>query len=193
MIAVTRRAPDGALVLRSARLGLSTRVAVRPLVVTSVLVSVALVVFAWSLAVGEFPIPLGDVVGALAGQGRPDTDFVVRTLRLPRGLAAVLVGAAFGLSGAIFQRIARNPLASPDIIGITAGAAACAVLTIVVLDGTANQVTIGALGGGTVAAIAIYLLSYRRGVTGYRLVLVGIGVTAMLTSASSYLLARAEI
>jgi iron complex transport system permease protein len=67
------------------------------------------------------------------------------------------------------------------------------VLTIVVLDGTANQVTIGALGGGTVAAIAIYLLSYRRGVTGYRLVLVGIGVTAMLTSATSYLMTRAEI
>lgn len=193
MTVITRRAPDGALVLRSVRLGVSARLAVRPLVVTSVLVAVALVVFAWSLAVGEFPIPFGDVVATLVGQGRPDTDFVVGTLRLPRGLAAVLVGAAFGLSGAIFQRIARNPLASPDIIGITAGAAACAVLTIVVLDGTANQVTIGALGGGTVAAIAIYLLSYRRGVTGYRLVLVGIGVTAMLTSATSYLMTRAEI
>ncbi|HEX2564845.1 MAG TPA: iron chelate uptake ABC transporter family permease subunit, partial [Acidimicrobiales bacterium] len=185
MTVITRRAPDCTLMLRSVRLGVSARLAVRPLVVTSVLVAVALVVFAWSLAVGEFPIPFGDVVATLVGQGRPDTDFVVGTLRLPRGLAAVLVGAAFGLSGAIFQRIARNPLASPDIIGITAGAAACAVLTIVVLDGTANQVTIGALGGGTVAAIAIYLLSYRRGVTGYRLVLVGIGITAMLTSATS--------
>ena len=115
--------------------------------ITSVLVAIALVAFAWSLAVGEFPIPFGDVVATLLGQGQPDTDFVVRTLRLPRGLAAVLVGAAFGLSGAIFQRIARNPLASPDIIGVTAGAAACAVLTIVMFDGTANQVTLGALGG----------------------------------------------
>ena len=193
MIAVAHRAPDGSVVLRSSRFGLSARIAVRPLVVTSVLVAVALVVFAWSLAVGEFPIPLGDVVSTLAGRGQPDTDFVVRTLRLPRGLAAVLVGAAFGLSGAIFQRIARNPLASPDIIGVTAGAAACAVLTIVVLDGTASQVTIGALVGATVTSIAVYLLSYRGGVTGYRLVLVGIGVTAMLTSVTSYLMTRAEI
>lgn len=191
--AVARRAPDGALVVRSARLGVSARLAVRPLIVTSVLLAVALVVFVWSLALGEFPIPFGDVVATLAGQGRPDTDFVVRTLRLPRGLAAVLVGAAFGLSGAIFQRIARNPLASPDIIGVTAGAAACAVLTIVMLDGTADHVTLGALAGATIASIAISLLSYRRGVTGYRLVLVGIGVTAMLTSTTSYLMTRAEI
>ena len=193
MIAVAPRAPDGSIVLRSERLGFSARIPVRPLVVTSVLLAVALVVFAWSLAVGEFPIPFGDVVATLAGQGQPDTDFVVRTLRLPRGLAAVLVGAAFGLSGAIFQRIARNPLASPDIIGVTSGAAACAVLTIVVLDGTANQVTIGALVGATVTSIAVYLLSYRGGVTGYRLVLVGIGVTAMLTATTSYLMTRAEI
>ena len=179
--------------MRSARLGVSARLAVRPLVVGSVLLALALVVFAWSLALGEFPIPFGDVVATLAGQGRPDTDFVVRTLRLPRGLAAVLVGAAFGLSGAIFQRVARNPLASPDIIGVTAGAAACAVLTIVMLDGTADHVTLGALAGATIASIAIYLLSYRRGVTGYRLVLVGIGVTAMLTSTTSYLMTRAEI
>jgi iron complex transport system permease protein len=187
------RAPDGALVVRSDRLGVSARVAVRPLVITSVLVAIALVAFAWSLAVGEFPIPFGDVVATLLGHGQPDTDFVVRTLRLPRGLAAVLVGAAFGLSGAIFQRVARNPLASPDIIGVTAGAAACAVLTIVMFDGTANQVTMGALGGAALASIAVWLLSYRGGVTGYRLVLVGIGITAVLTSATSYLMTRAEI
>ena len=193
MPALGTRAPDGAIVLRSERFGLSAKLAVRPLVVTLVLATVAFVVFAWSLAVGEFPIPVGDVVRTLAGQGESSTDFVVRTLRLPRGLAAIFVGAAFGLSGAIFQRIARNPLASPDIIGITSGAAACAVLMIVVFDGTANEVTMGALAGATLAAIAIYLLSYRRGVTGYRLVLVGIGVTAMLTSATAYLLTRAEI
>jgi iron complex transport system permease protein len=190
---LAQRAPDGAVVLRSDRFGLSARLAVRPLVVTSVLAAVALVVFAWSLAVGEYPIPIGDVVATLVGNGEPSTDFVVRTLRMPRGLAAVSVGAAFGLSGAIFQRIARNPLASPDIIGVTAGAAACAVLTIVVFDGTANQVTLGALTGATVSSIAIYLLSYKRGVTGYRLVLVGIGVTAMLTSVTSFLMTRAEI
>jgi iron complex transport system permease protein len=191
--ALGHRAPDGSLVFRSERFGLSAKLAVRPVAVTSILVAIALVVFAWSLAVGEFPIPLGDVMRTLVGQGESSTDFVVRTLRLPRGLAAIAVGAAFGLSGAIFQRIARNPLASPDIIGVTAGAAACAVLVIVAFDGTSNEVTMGALGGATLSAIAIYLLSYKRGVTGYRLVLVGIGVTAMLTSATAYLLTRAEI
>jgi iron complex transport system permease protein len=187
------RVPDGHLVLRSRRLGLSTRVDGRSVTVTLVLLAAALAVFAWSLSVGDFPVPLGDVLSTLVGRGSPDTDFIIRTLRLPRGLVALLVGAAFGLSGAIFQRIARNPLASPDIIGINAGAAACAVLVIVVLNGTSHQVTAGALGGALVTALAIYLLSYRRGVTGYRLVLVGIGFTAMLVSVTSYLMTRAQI
>ena len=188
-----RRAPDGALVLRSPRLGASVRVPVRPLVVTVAVAATALLVFAWSLSVGDFPVAFGDVLASLVGRGSADSDFIVRTLRLPRGLAALTVGAALGISGAIFQRIARNPLASPDIVGVTAGATACAVLTIVVLDGTPSQVTWGALAGSTVTSVAIYLLSYRRGVTGYRLVLVGIGATAMLTSVTSFLMTRAEV
>jgi iron complex transport system permease protein len=103
-------------------------------------------------------------------------------------LVGLLVGAAFGLSGAIFQRLARTPLASPDIIGVNVGAAASAVLAIVLLHGSSAQVAWGALAGAMAAATAIYLLSYKRGVTGYRLVLVGIGATAMLTSATSYLM-----
>ena len=80
------------------------------------------VAFCVSITVGDFPIPLSDVVPAIFGVGNEDADFIVRTLRLPRALTGLLVGAAFGLSGAIFQSLARNPLASPDIIGITAGA-----------------------------------------------------------------------
>jgi iron complex transport system permease protein len=81
------------------------------------------------------------VVASLVGRGDEGTDFIVHTLRLPRGLVGMLVGAAFGLAGAIFQRLARNPLASPDIIGVNAGAAASAVLVIVVLHGSSAQVT----------------------------------------------------
>lgn len=184
---------DGLVVVRSRRLGVSTRVHARSLSVSAVVLALAGAVFAWSLTVGDFPIPLADVLASLAGQGSHDADFVVRTLRLPRGLTAVLVGAAFGCSGAIFQRIARNPLASPDIIGINAGAAAAAVFVIVVLGGTFTEVTVGALAGSVLTAAAIYVLAYRRGVTGYRLVLVGIGVTALLGSFTSYLLTRAEI
>lgn len=188
-----RTGGEGLVVVRSRRLGISTRVHARSIVVTIAVGVVTFGVFCWSLAVGDFPVPVGDVLAALVGTGSGDADFIVRTLRLPRGLTAVLVGAAFGLSGAIFQRIARNPLASPDIIGINAGAAASAVFVIVVVGGTSLQVTSGALGGSTITALAIYVLAYRRGVNGYRLVLVGIGVTAMLGSVTSYLLTRAEI
>ncbi|MGH9247788.1 MAG: FecCD family ABC transporter permease [Acidimicrobiales bacterium] len=179
--------------VRSHRLGVSTRVHGRSIWATGSVLAAAFGVFAWSLSVGDFPIPIGDVMASLVAAGSADGDFIVRTLRLPRGLTGLLVGAAFGLSGAIFQRIARNPLASPDIIGINAGAAAAAVFTIVVLGGTSTQVTFGALVGSTLTAVAIYALAYKRGVTGYRLVLVGIGITAMLGSITSYLLTRAEI
>ena len=189
------RAPNGDLVVRTRgrRRPLSTRLDGRSFVVTLVVLAVALTVFAWSLTVGDYPVPLSDVLASLVGRGDGGTDFIVRTLRLPRGLVGLMVGASFGLSGAIFQRIARNPLASPDIIGINAGAAACAVLVIVIMHGTSDQVTLGALGGAIGTAVAVYLLAYRRGVTGYRLVLVGIGATAMLTSVTSYLMTRAQI
>ena len=91
------------------------------------------VVFCVSVSVGDFPIPLRDVVPAIFGDGEPDAEFIVRTLRLPRALTGMLVGAAFGFSGAVFQSLARNPLASPDIIGISSGASAAAVFCIVVL------------------------------------------------------------
>ena len=187
------RSADRLVVVRSTRLGWSTRVHARAVAVTMALLVVAFAVFCWSLAVGDFPVPIGEVLATLAGGGSEDSAFIVRTLRLPRGLTALLVGAAFGLAGAVFQRLARNPLASPDIIGINAGAAAAAVFVIVVLHGSATQVTLGALAGSAVTAIAVYLFAYKRGVTGYRLVLVGIGVTAVLTSITSYLLTRAEI
>jgi iron complex transport system permease protein len=184
---------DGLVVVRSHRFGVSTRLHARSLGVTVAVTSVAFGVFAFSLSVGDFPIPIDDVLASLVGRGTADGDFIVGTLRLPRGLTALLVGAGFGLSGAIFQRLARNPLASPDIIGINAGAATAAVFVIVVWGGSSLQVTLGALAGSTLTAVAIYLLAYKRGVTGYRLVLVGIGVTAMLGSVTSYLLTRAEI
>ena len=183
----------GMVVVRVPRVGWSTRVHARAVVVTVVLLALAFAVFCWSLSVGDFPLALPDVLSSLVGAGNPDTDFVVRTLRLPRGLAALLVGAGFGLSGAIFQRLTGNPLASPDIIGVNAGAAAAGVLAIVVWHAPPAQITLAALAGALVSALAIYGLAYKQGVTGYRLVLVGIGITAMLGSVTSYLLTRAEI
>lgn len=187
------RADDHHLVVRAPTRGWSARVPPRALGMTVAVLSVTFAVFAWSLAVGEFPITVADVLATLAGSGSADGAFIVGTLRLPRGITAALVGAAFGMAGAIFQRLARNPLATPDVIGINAGAAAGAVLAIVALDGGGVQVTAAALVGGLGAAAVVAGLASRNGLSGYRLVLIGIGVTAALTAATSYLLTRAEI
>jgi iron complex transport system permease protein len=105
----------------------------------------------------------------------------------------VLAGAALGLSGAIFQTLLRNPLASPDFIGVTAGASAAAVLALLVFGLRGYPVSVAAFVGALATAITIYVLSWQRGVTGYRLVLVGVAMTAMMTSVVSYGLTTAEI
>ena len=165
----------------------------RAISVSLVLTAITFVVFCISISVGDFPIPLSEVVPAVFGQGSESSDFIIHRLRLPRALTAVLVGASFGLSGAIFQSLARNPLASPDIIGITAGASTAAVILIVVGGASGYIVSIGSLIGALITAVIIYALAYKRGVSSYRLVLVGIGIGAVLASITSYLLTRAQI
>ncbi|MGQ0630062.1 MAG: FecCD family ABC transporter permease [Sporichthyaceae bacterium] len=165
----------------------------RALAVGTVLAVIAFAAFCLSLSVGDFPIPLADVVATLVGNGEKDQEFIILQLRLPRALTAILVGAAFGISGAIFQSLARNPLASPDFIGITYGASAAAVFTIVVLDQGGTLVSINAFFGALGAALLIYVLAYKNGVSPYRLILIGIGISYMLLSVISYLLTRAEI
>jgi iron-siderophore transport system permease protein len=146
-----------------------------------------------SLALGDYPVSLPDVLRALAGSDDGGTAFIVRDLRLPRALTGLLVGAAFAVSGAIFQTVTRNPLASPDMIGINAGATTAVVAGIVL--GTGAGLGGPALGmlGALATALIIYLLAWRGGATGYRIVLVGIGVSWMCTSATDYLLTRAKL
>ena len=171
--------------------GLSLRVHMRSLVVCALLLAAMLVAAVVSIGTGDFPLSAGDVVATLVGRGDPASEFIVETLRLPRVLTAVLVGAAFGIAGAIFQSISRNPLGSPDMIGFTVGSVTGAVLVILVIDGTTSQIAAGAIGGGLVTAVIIYVLALRGGVQGYRLVLVGIGVAAVLQAINAYLVARA--
>lgn len=153
-----------------------------------------------SVALGEFPIPIVDVLGALTGTGGADAMLIVRELRLPRALTALLVGAAFGLAGTLFQAVTRNPLASPDLIGVSAGASAggvCAILLGGVTAAGAGSylaVPVGALIGALGAAAVIYAMAFRDGtITGYRFVLVGLGVNGALAALTSWLLARADI
>lgn len=162
--------------------------------VTIVLAAAVLFAFCLSLSLGDFPVSLLDVLPAVFGHGSPDTELIVRDFRLPRALTGLLVGASFGLSGAMFQSLARNALASPDIIGITSGASASAVFVIVVLGGTGLFVSVSAFVGSLACALAIYALAYKRGVSSYRLVLVGIGVGAVMAAVVDYVLtAEADI
>lgn len=142
------------------------------------------------LAVGDIALPLGDVARALAGSGDGGTLLVVRELRLPRAMAGLLAGIGFGVSGALFQTMTRNPLASPDMIGITQGAGTLVAAGVVL--GADGGLGIQALGlvGALATAVLVYALAWRRGTTGYRIILVGIGVSWVCTSATDYLLAR---
>lgn len=146
---------------------------------------------ALTLSLGQSLTPPLDVLRVLAGQDVPGAAFVVRELRLPRAGLSILAGASFGLGGAAFQTMLRNPLASPDIIGISSGASAAAVFAIVVLGWSGPAVSVLAVTAGLGVAIAIYLLSWRDGVAGARLILIGIGVSAMLESVIAYVLSKA--
>ncbi len=147
----------------------------------------------WSVGTGEIAIPPGEVVATLLGGGDRATSFVIETLRLPRALCGLLIGIALGASGAIFQSITRNPLGSPDIVGFIQGASAAAVIQIVVFGGGTFAIAGSAVIGGFVTAVLVYGLSYRGGVQGYRLVLVGIGIAAMLVAVTDYLLTRSTL
>ncbi|MDY7102450.1 MAG: iron chelate uptake ABC transporter family permease subunit [Actinomycetota bacterium] len=165
----------------------------RTVSVTVGLAVATFVAFCVSISVGDFPIPLVDVVPAVFGFGDPDSDFIIRTLRLPRAVNGLLVGIAFGMSGTVFQTMARNPLASPDVIGITQGASFSAVLVIVLVGGSSTLVAGSALFGALAVSLAVYALAYRQGVSSYRLVLVGIGVGAVAMAGTEYLLTRADL
>ncbi|WP_134324285.1 FecCD family ABC transporter permease [Cumulibacter soli] len=146
-----------------------------------------------SLTLGVYPISVSDAITIVGGGGTLIERDVVLGDRLPRALTGLGVGAAFALSGAILQRIAANPLVSPDVIGINSGAAMGALIVLLIAGGSGPQLVVGALIGAIVAAMMIVLIAYRRGLHGFRLVLVGIGVAAMLSSAISYLLTRSDI
>ncbi|MEU0217061.1 iron chelate uptake ABC transporter family permease subunit [Streptomyces sp. NPDC006265] len=173
--------------------GLSIRLDVRAVTVVFLLLVAALAASVVLIGTGDFPIPAGDVLRTLVGEGNPGQEFIVNELRLPRVLVGLLVGASLGLGGALFQAISRNPLGSPDVLGLGQGATAGALAVIVLSSGSANEVAAGALVGGLVTGLAIYVLAWKRGVHGYRLVLVGIGVSAIVTAVNGYLLTKSDI
>ncbi|GLR51015.1 iron ABC transporter permease [Shinella yambaruensis] len=160
------------------------------LVIGLLLVLVA-ATFVLTLLLGQSFTPPRDILRTLMGEDVPGVAFTVGQLRLPRAILTILAGLSFGLGGVAFQIMLRNPLASPDIIGISWGASAAAVFAIVVLGLSGPIVSILAVSAGLGVALLVYALSFRNGVAGTRLILVGIGVSAMLESVIAYILSTA--
>jgi iron complex transport system permease protein len=159
--------------------------------VIAVLAALIVVMVAVSLMAGRTFYPPGDVLRVILGDDVAGAAFTVGRLRLPRTSLAVLAGLSFGLGGVAFQTMLRNPLASPDIIGISSGASAAAAFAIVTLSLGAAEVSVFAIVVGLAVALLVYALSYRSGVAGTRLILIGIGVAAMLDSVTAYVLSQA--
>ena len=158
-----------------------------------VMTAVVLALVCAMLMLGNTIYPVSDVVAVLFGQHVQGASFTVGTLRLPRALTGVLAGIAFGVAGSTFQTMLRNPLASPDVIGITSGASAAAILSLVVLHWSGPTTMALAIVAGIVTAVVIYLAARGGESTGGRLILIGIGVGAMLDAVVAYLLVRANV
>lgn len=168
-----------------------TRHARRRAAVISLLAALLATIFLLTLILGQSFTPPTEVLRVLLGENVAGASFTVGQLRLPRALLSVLAGLSFGMGGVAFQIMLRNPLASPDIIGISSGASAAAVFAIVVLSLKGPIVSVFAVVAGLGVALTVYGLSSRNGVAGTRLILVGIGVSAMLESIIAYILSTA--
>jgi iron complex transport system permease protein len=191
-MSMTATAPPGtaARILRATRRRRSARAAV----VTAALAVAVAALFVVTMMIGSFRLSAWEVIASvLRLEDNPSVDFVVRGLRLPTAASGLTVGLALGASGTIFQQLLRNPLASPDFVGLTSGAGLAAVGGIVLLNLGGLAISGLALGGAIVAATLMYALAWRDGVTGYRFILIGIGVAVFFDGLIGYVLTRAQL
>lgn len=175
---------------------------------TAVLAFAVVVLFAVNVLLGSYTVTIPDFVKILlahltGGQKIPGASFIVMENKLPRAVIGTMIGAGFGLAGALFQTMLRNPLASPDVIGISYGASAAAVTAIVVFGASGAVVSGAALAGALGVAALIYAISRggslgsgggnRGNAAGSRLILAGVGIAAALHAVVSFLITRADI
>ncbi|WP_084351259.1 FecCD family ABC transporter permease [Millisia brevis] len=175
--------------------GISLKIDLATVAITVALLLIALVVGTWALGVSTTASPhlrFGEILGVLVGQVAGDPAKRVAAA-LPAVLVAALGGASLALSGGIFQTITRNPLGSPDIIGFTTGAYTGALIALLVLNAGSSGAMIGALLGSLLTGVAVYWFGMRGGTGGYRLVVVGVGIAAMLTAFNGYLIATSNL
>lgn len=143
---------------------------------------------------GSVQLSLDQVLASLLHlEENPAVDFIVREIRVPQVQACLGVGLALGAAGTIFQQLLRNPLASPDFVGISSGASLAAVVGIAAPGASALGIPTLALVGGLASAVLMYVLAWKDGVSGYRFILIGIGVSAFATGLTSYVLTRTDL
>lgn len=155
---------------------------------TLILCLASLALALYSLTLGSLSLTLQQIWQAFLKEGQPLIQTVVVQWRLPRALMAILIGAALGMSGAIFQSLLRNPLGSPDVIGFNTGAYSGALITVILLKGSYLQMAFGSISGGCITALIIYALAWQNGVVRLRLIIVGIAVSAMLHGLNVWLM-----
>ncbi|WP_334122398.1 FecCD family ABC transporter permease [Glutamicibacter sp.] len=154
----------------------------------------AVAVAGFTVATGTYQLSADNVLEVFFGGGSQLDQFIVLDQRVPRAIAALLVGAALGASGSIFQSVSRNPLGSPDIVGFTTGAATGGLLVILLAGAnSAASIMAGTLIGGLVTAAVVLLFALRRFMSGDRIILAGVAIGAMLAAVNDYLISRASI
>ncbi|MGW8374357.1 iron ABC transporter permease [Streptomyces sp. ODS28] len=182
--------PPGYALLRP-RTGISVLVHRRALLVASCLLLALAAAVVAGLTVGETPVAPAEVVKVLLGQPSPDA-LVVGTLRMPRLVVGLLVGAALGAAGSLIQTVARNPLASPEIIGVTHGAAALTVGGLAFGVSSPAVLPLFSVAGGVLAAALVYAFAWRGGLHAGRFVLIGIGFSVALSSLTQLFLTKGD-
>ncbi|WP_019419322.1 FecCD family ABC transporter permease [Paenibacillus sp. OSY-SE] len=142
-----------------------------------------------SLSVGGVGVPLKEVLASLAGRNAEASNLIIMQFRLPRIAAAILIGAALAVAGALLQGVIRNPLASPDLLGVTGGASVAVVAFMTFVTGySIHWVPFIAIGGALVTATINYVLAWKKGVSPFRLVLIGIGISTAMGALTTFLL-----
>jgi len=169
------------------------RVARRRATVVLAVVGAVLVVSLVTLSVGDYAIAPADLWRTLTGGGSRLESYVVFQVRAPRLAMALLVGACLGIAGALLQSLLRNPLASPDLLGISGGSGVAAVFTLLILGITGPVLALAAFVGGIIVAAFLLFAGHRRSDGGYRLILAGVGVGFLAMSLTSYLMLRAKV
>lgn len=162
---------------------------------SAVILLVVLLFGLYLLTVGSYPLTLEKLVAVLTGEPKTAIDDrIVWHIRLPRIVTALFVGIALGVSGSVFQSISKNTLGSPDIIGFTTGAATGALVQIILFEQQSERVMLSALVGGILTAVLVYFVSRQSGrVGGYRLILMGIGIGAMLSALNGLMLVKGNL